>query len=162
MPGFSRDDRIVHSAVDVLATHMAKTCRDRVDLETARELLRGEQERIGLREPILRRLIQADLLTQDIFAEWVDDEVRIEYECVTFTYQRFAHHAIAEHMLQQASGPDEVVTMFGEGGEFHHLLSDEISCYRYAGLVEALAIGLPEKWQLESRNAAGHLGVAAG
>ena len=73
----------------------------------------------------------------------------MERECVTFTYQRFAHHAIAEHMLQQASGPDEVVTMFGEGGEFHHLLSDEISCYQYAGLVEALAIGLPEKWQLE-------------
>jgi hypothetical protein len=69
---------------------------------------------------------------------------------VRFTFERVGDHLIAEHLL---SGLQKVQASFAPGGSLHFVAEDDASAARYAGLLEALSIQLPETHRVELNDA---------
>lgn len=69
-------------------------------------------------------------------------------EQVRFTFERISDHRIAERLLDQHVTPDDPAAAFAENGPLHHYVAGKES-YRFAGIVEALSIQLPERIGIE-------------
>jgi hypothetical protein len=67
---------------------------------------------------------------------------------ITFTFQRFLDHFCASAVLDLASTPNELATALKVGGAFAHLGANR-SRWRFAGIIEALMVQVPEKFGVE-------------
>lgn len=69
-------------------------------------------------------------------------------EMVRFTFERFSDHAIAERLLTDHLNLDDVQVSFSPGSPLHEFVFGEDN-FRRAGVIEAIAIQLPEKSVME-------------
>jgi hypothetical protein len=69
---------------------------------------------------------------------------------VRFTFERVGDHLISEHLL---SGVQDIKASFAPGGPLHFITENAANAARYAGLLEALSIQLPETHGVELNDA---------
>jgi hypothetical protein len=67
---------------------------------------------------------------------------------VRFTFERMSDHAIADRLLSEHLDPANIEGSFDDGTRLGELVFGEQS-YRYAGIIEALAVQLPERFSRE-------------
>lgn len=67
---------------------------------------------------------------------------------VRFTFERYSDHAIAERLLQEHLNPEDVKASFADSTVLGDLAFGE-KHYRVAGIIEAIAIQLPERCGVE-------------
>jgi len=72
-------------------------------------------------------------------------------EEVSFTFQRFSDHFVAAALLKLADTPAALAEAMKEGGDFAYLTQDS-GPRRFAGVIEALMIQVPEKFGMELAN----------
>ena len=75
-------------------------------------------------------------------------------EMVRFTFERFSDHAISTRLLQDCLDKDDVNGSFQEGTLLHGFVFGDDNYYR-AGIIEAMAVQLPEQTGVEIMDVGG-------
>ncbi|KAF1298164.1 hypothetical protein BAU15_09980 [Enterococcus sp. JM4C] len=92
--------------------------------------------------PLLELLISEGLLAKD----YLLNPSGKKSEVIRFTYERFSDYFISIQILEKYSTEDELRNAFAEEGEIGKLL---ISRYENLGIIQALAIEIPERFSCE-------------
>lgn len=97
----------------------------------------------------LHASLLAQLENEGILAiEPAPDEADIVTPMVRFTFERYSDHAIATKLLKDNVAGENVSASFAEGTALGDLVFGEDN-HRFAGIIEAIAIQLPERTGVE-------------
>ncbi len=101
------------------------------------------------REYSMFRNLLNDLIKENILIKSVIDTYSIlgKTDVIFFAYQRLGDFFIAEQLLLKYSNQNEIIEAFNENNELGTLINDFY--WRYKGILEAFAVILPEKYDLE-------------
>jgi hypothetical protein len=143
--GLDERRRIVPYAIDALAKEMAESANEYVSVATIHGLFdailpsQASQDR-----DLLFQLESEGLLT----VEPTENDVNGSEEKVRFTFQRFSDHSIADHLLKKYLAPENPAAAFAVEGALHPFVNGP-NAWKLAGVVEALAVQLPERTDAE-------------
>jgi hypothetical protein len=98
----------------------------------------------SLEHSLLSQLENEGILSTELVTQ---DDGSTE-EMVRFTFERMSDHEIAFDLLNEELAKASVIEAFSEGSKLHQIIFGEYN-YRYRGIIEAIAIQLPEKKQIE-------------
>lgn len=136
---------VVGQAIRAFAEHVAEHGDDRVPYEKAHPLINVFAPH--LRESprtLIETMASEGLLS--IERGWIRERDELG-EVVSFPYQRFSDHLVLRALLDKrlpTEAPEDVVATFSQDGPLRDWLLDAPR-----GLIEALAVQLPERWRLE-------------
>lgn len=136
-----RENRVAPALIR-LASSMASTNRRILSLEKAKLAIDGSAT------PHTKSLflaLESESLISTIAHSTAALGAEKEYY-VRFTFERVGDHFIAEHLLSECT---EIKSAFGTEGPLHFLVVDDTAARENAGLLEALAIQLPETHGIE-------------
>ncbi|OMP95932.1 AAA family ATPase [Raoultella terrigena] len=135
--------RIVQKAIALLVKEMADTGRGQLGYGRADALIRTIHNGSEMAQDLLFQLANEGMLAIERDTHSVSDEDEI----VRFEFERVGDHTITANLLERSilNGISEICQ---PDMPLHTALSDEGSFIR-AGLLEALAVQLPEKYNIE-------------
>lgn len=95
------------------------------------------------------RFLLNDLIQENVFIQSLrkDYDKEVDEEVVYFSYERFGDFFIAQELLKEYSTTAHLHKAFGREGSMGQLLLENY--YRNNGILEAMAVILPEQFQLE-------------
>jgi hypothetical protein len=136
---------IVEKAISAFSTALAKAGEDSLDYESAAALINSFTPQLQESpNTLLQAMVSEGLLAIDRGWRASSDAVA---ELVSFPYQRFSDHLIVNEILSSipaSTTPSQAKAALGPGGSLGSWLTKAP-----AGLVEALAVQLPERWGIE-------------
>lgn len=90
-----------------------------------------------------------DMIQESVFIRNCRDnyKTREKEEIIYFAYERFGDHFIANELIKDFKDQQEALKAFGREEKLGKLIEDYY--WKYRGILEALAIILPEKYKLE-------------
>ena len=143
--GLDRKLNIVMRALEVLANAFDQGERGYLEYHKAAELL----------EPILasgarfERSLLAQLVSEGVLADEpvTGDDGNI-VQTVRFSFERYSDHRIARQLLDKNLDPASPMASFAVGLPLHDYLTKR-KAYEHAGVIEAMAIQLPERCGIE-------------
>jgi len=143
--GLDRNLGMVVRALELLAQAFDEGERGWLDYRTAAELLEPLHPSAGQFE----RSLLAQLISEGVLAEEpVTDENGKVAQIVRFSFERFSDHRIARQLLDHALDTASPTNSFLLGTPLHTYLTRD-QAYEHQGVIEALAIQLPERCGLE-------------
>ena len=138
---YDEREALVKRAVNDLADEMARRKTDRLPLDEAKSIVDALVPRQRHQDSLFRNLESEGVLTT-VPDYWKQDE---EWsESVRFTYQRFSDHLIAQRLLERHLDKKHPGESFSQRRTLGKLLKDERTCWMNRGILDALAIQLPE------------------
>ncbi len=147
--------RIVTQAIELLANKMVKRKSDRLPLEDAKGIVNGMLPREGHQKSLFHHLESEGVLT--VVPDYWPGKDEGWKESVRFTYQRFSDHLITQRLLQQHLDKKKPKESFKKSRTLGRLVKDERACWMNRGILEALAIQVPELTKKELPDLAPHL-----
>ncbi|HWL48529.1 MAG TPA: hypothetical protein VNT92_01500 [Acidimicrobiia bacterium] len=136
---------VVRRAIAALASELVARGGERIPYAEAAYLINELAPHLGESpETLFEQLVSEGLVSVD--RVWIEDRDELG-EAVGFPYQRFSDHLIVGAYLDSklaGAGPEEVAAAFGMGGHLEQWLDGAP-----LGQIEALAVALPERWQVE-------------
>ncbi|UVT05741.1 AAA family ATPase (plasmid) [Burkholderia glumae] len=135
---------LVLKAIEALTTEMSSTGRGEVDFERADELVRSIYDGNDIERDMLFQLENEGLLAVEQAALSSAESGKL----VRFTFERMGDHAIVATLLNGSMMSEGTGAVYAPGTLLHQALADRHSKI-IPGLLEALAIQLPEKLNLE-------------
>jgi hypothetical protein len=134
-------EAVVERAVNDLADEMARRKTDRLPLDEAKSIVNAVLPRQRHQDSLFRNLESEGVLTT-VPDYWKQNE---EWsESVRFTYQRFSDHLMARRLLERHLDKNYPKKSFSQRHALGRLVKDERTCWMNRGMLEALAIQLPE------------------
>jgi hypothetical protein len=144
-----RSQKIVSRGLAALAEAFDQGERGYVELERANAILDGILPSHGQFAQSLRAQLESEgILT----VEPVTSRTGVTGEIVRFTFERLSDHRIAKQVLDKHLGEGDPKKFFLPGTPLHEYLNKG-DAYKHAGVIEALAIQLPERCGLELQDA---------
>ncbi len=141
--GAAPQRRFAERGIGALAQEMADTGREEVAASRAYDLISAFfPSTIAAEHDLLFQLQNEGLLTAQ--PSWTD-EAEEEYR---FTFQRMSDHAIASNLLDRSIVSGNVVAAFTSDTALRRAVVDAYSSITL-GLIEALAVQLPERFGVE-------------
>jgi hypothetical protein len=137
---FNKKDMLVRKAVDNIAMAMAESGQSWLLLEDAQRVANIVLQDRGYESSLFRHLLSEGVLAEDRL--WIEDGPA---QVVRFAYERFTDHLIVRNLLDRYLDRANPATSFGPGTELHKLVQSEYAIWMNRGLIEALAIQLPER-----------------
>jgi hypothetical protein len=97
------------------------------------------------------KLLLNDLIEENIFITnpQLNYKSNQTEEILYFAYQRFGDFYVTDELLNKFKDQSEVIDVFKKESEFGKLISDRNGFWYNGGILEALSILLPEKFNLE-------------
>lgn len=133
--------KLVRMAMEKLAAVSFKEKRSRyLSIEQAVELFDTEFARFPY---LLDDLIEESVLIRSMVETYDESDKDVVY----FAYERFGDFFLAEQLLNEFSSQAEMLTAFQNDGRLGKLINDFY--WSNEGILEALAVLLPEKWNTE-------------
>ncbi len=133
--------RIVTRALAELANACDQGDRGYVDVETAIRVLEGIYPSHGGRERSLLNQFESEGV---VAVEPVTDDSGGMEEIARFTFERYSDHRIASRLLDRNLDAANPSAAFASGLPLHSYITSQ-DAYDRAGVIEALAIQLPER-----------------
>lgn len=146
--------RVVSRAIEQLTQEMANRKTDRLPLVDAKAILNSVLPREGHEKSLLRHLESESLVT--VIPDYRHNSSEMN-ESVRFTYQRFSDHLITQYLLNQHLNKLNPKESFSKRRALGKLLKDEQACCMNRGILEAMAIQVPELTKKELPELAVHL-----
>ncbi len=140
--GFQPRRGLAERAINLLADEMAQTAREDIPADRAYEIIDSVFTSGDADSDLLFQLENEGLLSIEP-SQGCDD--RDEYR---FTFQRMSDHAIAHSLLRCSVINGDASTAFSTDTELRRAIQDDSSDIA-PGLLEALAVKLPEKYGVE-------------
>jgi hypothetical protein len=135
-------DRLVDRAVMRLASEMARQKQAWLVRGDAKTIVDAIQlQSTGYDESLFRALLDEGVIAEDRML--VDSGANWQ-EVIRFSYEKFADHLIAAEFLANVTASN-VKRRFAAGTPLGDLFRDRLMLWRNNGLVEALAIQVPER-----------------
>lgn len=142
---FDPKSQVVQRAVEKLAEAMADKGSLWLPREEAQAIINAFLPCEGYERSLFRHMISEGLLAEDRFRvgdqEWC--------EGIHFSYERFADHIIAKHLLDKHIDPVNPSHSFQLNQPLGSFVKDELTCWRNRGLIEAFSIQVPERIRKE-------------
>jgi hypothetical protein len=139
---YSMRPKLLKDALELLAIKsFERENYKHLSLEETHELL---HQQFPLFPHLLEDLVEESVLMRSMIKSYGVEE---EYEVVFFAFQRFGEYHVALQLLSKYASPEEVLAAGAKGNLLGELAS-EIH-WAYHGLLEALAVLLPEQFGLE-------------
>ncbi len=140
---FSVNDFLVQKAVSEIAKVMATKHKDYLDQQEAKKIVNSFLPGRANSKSLYHGLIKEGILSEDNYKypEHEDFAVR-------FSYQKLTDHLITRELLKQFNSIKELGKAFTKTGTLYNYISPE-QHWRWAGVIEALSIQLPEKFKVE-------------
>ena len=141
---------VVMQAITGLVEDMVASETDYLPREVAAGILEGVLPRAGFDKSLLRRLLDEGILTEELIwmrqkpAPGSSPAAPISLPVVRFQYQRFADYLIVQHLLTPHLNRNRPEDAFAPGERLGRILGDPQLCRRYQGMIEALAVLIPE------------------
>jgi len=114
-------------------------------VEQADQLSRKIYSTNGYQGSILQLLLAESLVAKELLPQ----KGSLPRESITFAYQRFGDHEIARRLLDLHTDSDTSESLIVLGHTIGQLFPDGFSFYKREGLLEALAIQVPERLGIE-------------
>lgn len=141
---------IVRQAIDALAREMSDVGQGQISFRRADELMRSIHDGTEIARDLLFQLENEGLLV----AEHDSFSMAGAEQIVRFTFERIGDHAIASSLLDRSAQGRQPAALCEPGSPLHQALSDPNSRI-VPGVLEALAVQLPERFGLELPDLAG-------
>jgi len=149
---FDPKSQVVQRAVEKLAVAMADNVNLWLPRETAQAIINDVLPCKGYDRSLFRHMISEGLLAEDRFrigdGEWC--------EGIYFSYERFADHLVAKHLLDKHINPVNPSHSFQPDQPLGSFIKDDWTCWLNRGLIEAFSIQLPERIKKELPELAPH------
>jgi len=129
--------QLVPEAVAALVEKMADSENEHLPREQAKQLVDGLLPRSKYEGTLFRGMLSEGVLREDMTFEGK--------EAVYFSYQRFLDHLIAKHLLDKHLDESRPEKSFERGKPLGNLVEDEETCFFKSGIIEAMAVQLPER-----------------
>ncbi len=133
---------------------MARRKTDRLPLHEAKSIVEAILPREGHEKSLFRHLESEDILSVVPEYQRGGDEWK---ESVRFAYQRFSDHLITQRLLLRHLDKANPRQSFSKGRTLGKLLKDERACWMNNGMLQAMAIQIPELTGKELPDIAPHL-----
>ena len=134
---YRREDGLVKKAVRALATEMLDKNTDWLPLDLARDAVDKFLPDRPWTKSLFSGLLDEGVLARELMS-WKDSN-----EVVSFSYQRLGDHLRAFELCERNPSKD------GVARQCEQLAADEHTAYRNSGLLEALSVHIPERFQVE-------------
>jgi hypothetical protein len=136
---------IVPRAILGFADQLVKSGRGYLEKAASIAFFEGLHPSQGVHEKSLfSQLVAEGVLSVEPISQ--NDGSFVEY--VRFTFERFSDHAIASHLLDTHLKDGDVAGSFASGTPLYDLICGDDN-YEYAGIIDAMAIQLPERTGIE-------------
>ncbi|MBL9165622.1 MAG: hypothetical protein JNL18_23060 [Planctomycetaceae bacterium] len=140
---YDKSELVVTRAIEALADAMFNRGTDQLLFSEAKSLLETILPSTGHSRSLLRHLEAESLVI--VVPDWQGDAER---QFVRFTYQRLSDYLFVQRLLQDVQ-PHSIGEVFKPKGALHKFIADEEAIWEFGGIVEALAILLPENTGVE-------------
>lgn len=137
---FDPKSRLVHQAVEIIASQMASSERQWLPRGDVQTLLQTLHPTIGWNRSLLFHLLAEGILSQDLFGRGTET-----VEGIRFSYERFTDHQIAMLYLKRFLDAGNPASSFASEMPLGMLLKDESTSWRNGGIIGAFAIQIPEQ-----------------
>lgn len=137
---YSPKEQHVRAALDLLVSQMQRNQSRRIDWKVAKEICASVWPSRKLSTSLSDQLISEGIIREDRI---VDPSAEEPIDVVQFSFERLGDYMLAEKYLRDLD--TEVQAAFQEGGILHFAVKDQESVRQNLGLLEALAILLPER-----------------
>lgn len=112
-----------------------------IEINLAVDVFREIDPKPNFEDDLIDILISEGLLALDMIVDSDGNAI----EVVRFTYERFSDYFIAENIIDNLNA-ENLEAEFGTHGKLEEIIKDP---YKYSGIIEALGIGFPERFNLE-------------
>lgn len=143
---YRSSEHIVGRAIRRFVSELYPSFISGLPIDTAREIITEIDPKLGAGESLFDLLIDEGVIAPDVIPS--DDGKERGTEVIRFTYERFSDYSIAMHLVKNCTTEDDVVKLFMEDGEIGKIINGN-SRYIYSGIIEALGIIIPEKFNKE-------------
>ncbi len=140
----THSNQLVHNAVDILINKLYPDNLWGLPYREAEQIINDCDCTKSDSKSLFDLIIFEGLISQDV----IEDRAGKRTEVIRFTYERFSDYALANHILRGCNTEKELCKLFAEGGEIFKLLKKE-NRYGNTGIIQALGIGIPEKFRKE-------------
>ncbi|TRO77809.1 hypothetical protein [Trichloromonas acetexigens] len=137
--------KIVPKAISGFAKQLADAGVGYLDISKALEFFESVKASGGDREQSLLSQLESEGV---ITIEPIRKEDGSIEELVRFSFERFSDHVIATRLFHDHLDKEDVAGSFKDGGALHDFVFGEGS-YHHAGIIEAMAVQLPETTGVE-------------
>jgi hypothetical protein len=142
--GLNPRHRIVERALDALTEQMVKGGSGYIAVDTVISLLEALRPSRGCNEDDL--LFQLE--SEGVLAIEPIELNGVQIEHVRFTFERLSDHRIAARLLDDHVTGNDPAAAFASGGPLNAYVEGPNS-YRFAGIAEAFAVQVPERYGVE-------------
>lgn len=141
-----RGQKLVRRAIQKLIDAFVEADEDHIANDAAYAIAEGVLASGGSRErSLLHQLKSEGLFSQDrVYSSEDDTEGQ---EVIRFSYERYLDHFRASRFIERNVDAERLDSAFEAGGPFDRYLADK--AWRYRGVINALAIQVPEKFDRE-------------
>jgi hypothetical protein len=140
---YDKGRRPVQKAIDAFAKALAAKNVRWLPPEEAQNLVNAFLPPTGYENSLFRHLLSEGVFSVDRFWDW--DHNKRE-EGIRFSYDRLTDYSIAQILLdRQYLDPSSPDIPFAKGGTMGCFLEDEKTAWRYAGLIEAFSVLVPQR-----------------
>lgn len=112
-----------------------------IEINLAADVIREVDPKPNFDDDLIDILISEGLLALDMITDSNGNAI----EVVRFTYERFSDYFIAENVINNLNA-ENLEAEFGTHGKLEEIIKNP---YKYSGIIEALGIVFPEKFNLE-------------
>lgn len=130
--------KIVQRTIEALAVAKVNNKNKPLTIDVSAQIVSEVSQKYGINHGLLKYLIDEHILSKDLGGD--DNEV------IEFSYERLQDYYSASYIVNNT--PD-IKSAFAIGGQWYFIIQNATERYYNGGLLEALAILLPEKLGLE-------------
>lgn len=141
---YNPKEQRVRQALDLLVSQMHKNQSRWIDWKEAKAICDSVWPSSRRSASLFDQLIREGIISEDRVARPAEESPT---DVVRFSFERLGDYMLAEKHLRDLD--TEVRAAFEKGGRLHFLVKDHESIRRNLGLLEALAILLPERYGTE-------------
>ena len=137
---YDSKSNLVQKAIEIFVSLMAEQGSYRLPRDKVVAAVNKLHPTAGYDQSLFRNLV-----TEGVFAENHWYGAKGTKDVVQITYERFADHLLARHLLDSCLDPKNPAKAFSPRAKLGKLLRTESDCWRQSGLIEAFSVQLPER-----------------
>lgn len=140
------NEKIIYKVIDEFVKSLFPDYLNGMPIDSARAVIDSKDPKPAIGETLTNLLVDEGIFSFDIIP---DPEGKSRgKEVIRFTYERFCDYFLAQSIVNDYINSKDISSSFSEDGFIGKILNDK-NIYRYAGIIEALGICIPETFDRE-------------
>lgn len=139
-------EHIVYGIIKKIVSSLYPDHISGLPVNEARKIVKKEDPNPNIGGNLFELMIEEGILAYDVIPSNSKNERGTEV--VRFTYDRFSDYIIARYIIDNCNNESEIAKLFLPENEIGKIINED-NRYRYGGIIEALGIILPEKFNKE-------------